>query len=140
MALCVNGHTNEKTPLFYSNIQSTVSFRGWDTKGSGDIDEESLISVVISNNRISDAVVIRNIKTIEIRERIIKAEVYKPTPETDVWALDSQTTQRTLIKQANNDFVISERIEGENGGLRMELFRLSEGQPDALNPPAIKKN
>ncbi|MDO6422281.1 hypothetical protein [Saccharophagus degradans] len=140
MAFCLNGHTNEQTLLFYSNIQSTVSFRGWDTKGSGDIVEESLISVIISNNWIGDVVVIRNIKTTDIREPILKEEAYKPTPATDVWALDYQTTQRTLIKQANNTFLITERIEGENGGLRMEFFRLSESEPDVLKPPAIKKN
>lgn len=91
MALYVNGQPNEYAPLFYSNIQSTVSFRGRDIKGSGEIIEESLISVVTSNNRIGDVVVIRNIKTTEIREPIIKAEVYKFMPEKDVWILDSQT-------------------------------------------------
>ncbi|ABD79970.1 hypothetical protein Sde_0708 [Saccharophagus degradans 2-40] len=49
--------------------------------------------MVTSNNRIGDVVVIRNIKTTEIREPIIKAEVYKFMPEKDVWTLDSQTTR-----------------------------------------------
>lgn len=129
IAFCVNGHTNEQVPLFYSNIQSTISFRGWDTKGSGDIIEESLISVVISNNRTGDVVVIRSIKPAEIREPTLKAEVYIPSNEADIWVLDSTTNYRTLIKQANSGFLITERVEGKNGGLRTEHFRLSENKP-----------
>ncbi|ABD79971.1 hypothetical protein Sde_0709 [Saccharophagus degradans 2-40] len=113
-------------PVFHTNIKVTVSLRGWDTKGSGDIIEESFISVIATNNQLSDVVIIRNVQSNESGERSIKAEVYIPTNEEDVWILDSQTKQRTLIKQANNAFLITERIEGENGGLRTEYFRLSQ--------------
>lgn len=104
----------------YHDIKTEISLKAWDTKGSGPVIANEVISFIYTDNRYGDIVILRW----SADKTHFKAEVYEPEQtETQpiMWTLKSDGASKTLTAQFDNDYIISERVDA---GIQVEYFKL----------------
>lgn len=102
--------------------------RDWDSKSFSNRKASDFISVITSDGLSGDIVILRW----NDRRSQFKAEVYRPEdkPGRQSWLFREGDKSKTLNQQPNGEFFVSEIIEGNEGGQRVEVFRLPAPELD----------
>jgi|GEM_PF-7069864 len=117
--------TNEKRIVANQYfVKAEVYFQPWSTKEYGKLIGSESLTVITSPDKRGDIVVLRK----NPASGGFIAEVYRPDADVEnpkSWDLTFPEEQKTIDKQADGSFQLSELIDGKEGGRRFEVFRLT---------------
>lgn len=124
---CTSQPTAKNLVTNQYSVEARVVFRPWNTKGFGEqIGTESL-TVIASPEERGDIVI--------LRKKIsggFTTEIYRPDADVekpDVWNLTLPEGEKSIVRQPDGSFHLSELVEGKEGGRRIETFKLSTTSP-----------
>ncbi|WP_444892528.1 hypothetical protein ACJJIE_17705 [Microbulbifer sp. TRSA001] len=106
-----------------------VVLREWNQKGFGNKIETSTITIITAPDYKGDIVILRN----NDEKSGFTAEVYKPKPNAltpDLWKFVSGNVEKSIVKQPNGTFHLSEVVDN---GVRVEIINLNNKSLKPMN-------
>lgn len=124
IACASQSNANEKIFLVNQySVEARIFFRAWNTKEFGEPIGAASFSVIASPDERGDIVVLRKNEA----SGGFTAEVYRPDADIekpDIWTLTFPEDKKSIVKQPDGSFHLSELIDGKEGGRRIEIFKL----------------
>jgi hypothetical protein len=123
-SLACASQTNERQIVATQHsVDAQVFFRAWSTKEFGEPIESESLTVIASPDEKGDIVVLRKNEG----SGGFTAEVYRPDADIEkprIWNLTHPEGQKSIVRQPDGSFHLSELISGKEGGRRIEAFKL----------------
>lgn len=105
------------------SVEARVFFRPWNTKGFGAQTGTESLTVIASPEEQGDIVILRKNNA----SAGFTAEVYRPDADVDkpdIWNQIAPEGEKSIVRQPDNSFHLSELVGGKEGGRRIEIFKL----------------
>lgn len=114
---------NNNSLEVYKNASSEISKRPWATKGLDEVIAKETLTVIKNKDGKGEAIILRWHEN----GSEFKADVYRRTEagEPSSWTLaNNGGKEKTLTYQHGDLYMITELIEGKNGGQKTQIFKL----------------
>lgn len=109
--------------LIQRTLQSSVMFRGWETKSYGDKKPHDTITVITTPDRDGDIIILRWDET----RTQFQTELYRQESSPSLmksWESGIGQIDKSIVQQPGGALHVVERISGPEGGERIEIIKL----------------